>query len=257
MSNQTHKANTFRALHVRGKPLLLLNIWDAGSARAIAAGGAPALATGSWSVAAANGYADGERLPFELAVENLRRIVAAVDSLPVTVDIESGYGSTADAVATSVRRTLEAGAIGCNLEDSFPGSGALRAIDEQAQRIRAARAAADSLDIPYFINARTDVFFQPDVAHDGAAIDVTLARARIYAEAGADGLFAPGLADEKLIARLAAESPLPLNIMASAATPATERLARCGVARISHGPGPYRQAVKMLEDLARATYSPG
>src|SRR5258706_8426889 len=107
-SNQTHKATAFRALHVRGRPLLLLNIWDAGSAKAIAAGGAPAIATGSWSVAAANGYADGERMPFDLAIDNLRRIIAAVDDVPVTIDIESGYGKTADAVAASVHRTIEA-----------------------------------------------------------------------------------------------------------------------------------------------------
>jgi 2-methylisocitrate lyase-like PEP mutase family enzyme len=256
MSNQIEKANQFRALHVRGQPLQLLNVWDAGSAKAIAAGGAAAIATGSWSVAAAYGYADGEKLPFDLAIDNLRRIVAAVD-LPVTIDIESGYGGTADAVAASVRRTIEAGAIGCNLEDSFPENGTLRAIDEQMQRIRAARKVADSLQIPYFINARTDVFFQPGVKHDEAAVDAANARALAYADAGADGLFAPGLADEALIARLAAASPLPLNIMASATTPPPDRLAKCGVARISHGPGPYRQAMKMLEEMARGAYSRG
>ena len=255
MSNQAHKANAFRALHVRGEPLQLLNIWDAGSAQAIAAGGAAAIATGSWSVAAANGYADGEQLPFELAIENLKRIVAAVRELPVTIDIESGYGPTPDAVAASVRRTIEAGAVGCNLEDSFPENGTLRDTDAQVQRLRAARKVADSLGIAYFINARTDVFFQPGVTHDDAAVDAALARAQAYAEAGADGLFAPGLADEKLIARLASASPLPLNIMASAATPPPERLAGCGVARVSHGPGPYRQAMKMLEDLARSAYA--
>jgi 2-methylisocitrate lyase-like PEP mutase family enzyme len=254
MSNQLDKANVFRALHVRGQPLLLLNIWDAGSAKAVAAGGAAAIATGSWSVAVANGYADGEHLPFDLAIDNLRRIVAAVD-LPVTIDIESGYGKTADAVAASVRRTIEAGAVGCNLEDSFPESGALRAIDEQVHRVRAARKAADELKIPYFINARTDVFFQRDIAHDEAAVDAVLIRARAYADAGADGLFAPGLANEGLIARLAGASPLPLNIMATGATPSPEKLAKCAVARISHGPGPYRQAIKMLEDLARNAYS--
>jgi 2-methylisocitrate lyase-like PEP mutase family enzyme len=256
MSNQIQKANTFRALHVRGQPVLLLNIWDAGSAKAIAAGGAAAIATGSWSVAGANGFADGEKMPFDFAIDNLRRIVAAVE-LPVTIDIESGYGKTADAVGASVGRTIEAGAVGCNLEDSFPENGTLRAIDEQVQRIRAARKAADDLKIPYFINARTDVFFQPDVKHNDAAVDTALARAKAYADAGADGLFAPGLADEGLIGRLASASPLPLNIMASANAPSTARLAKCNVARISHGPGPYRLAMKMLEDMARSSYARG
>lgn len=253
-SNQTQKANAFRALHVRGKPVLLLNIWDVGSAKAVAAGGAAAIATGSWSVAAANGFADGENLPFDFAIDNLRRIVAAVD-LPVTIDIESGYGKTPGEVATSVRRTIEAGAVGCNMEDSFPESGLLRAIDEQVLRIRSARKAADDLNIPYFINARTDVFFQPDTKHDDAAFQAVLARAKAYADAGADGLFAPGLADEALIARLATASSLPVNIMASSTTPPPERLAKCGVARISYGPGPYRQAMKMLEDLAHKSYT--
>ena len=254
MSNQLQKANLFRALHVRGKPIVLLNIWDAGGAKAIAAGGAPAIATGSWSVAAANGFSDGEKLSFDFAIDNLRRIVAAVQ-LPVTIDIESGYGKTADAVAESVRRTIEAGAVGCNIEDSFPENGTLRAIDEQVQRIRAARQAADDSKIPYFINARTDVFFQRDVTHDDAAVDHALARAKAYADAGADGLFAPGLSQEGLIARLTAASPLPLNIMASDKTPTTTQLAKIGVARISHGPGPYLLVMKMLEDRARATYA--
>jgi methylisocitrate lyase len=255
MSTQVQKAQAFRALHVRGTPLVLLNVWDAGSAKAIAAGGAAAIATGSWSVAAATGFADGEQLPFDLAIDNLRRIVAAVGDLPVSFDIEGGYGSTPDAVGASVRRTIEAGAVGCNIEDSFVGDGSLRAIDAQVERIRAARKAADDSKIAYFINARTDVFFQPGVTHDDAAVDAALARARAYADAGADGLFAPGLAHENLIKRLAAASPLPLNIMASGVAPSMQRLAQCGVARVSHGPGPYRQAMKMLEDLARGTYS--
>jgi len=253
MSNQTDKANAFHALHVRGRPLVLLNIWDAGSAKAVADGGAPALATGSWSVAAAHGYADGEQLPFALALDNARRIVAAVD-VPVSIDIESGYGDAPDAVAAAVRGTIQAGAVGCNLEDSFPRDGTLRTLDDQVRRIRAARAAADAAKIRYFINARTDVFFQAGVAHDAAALDAALARARAYADAGADGLFAPGLADADLIARLAAAAPLPLNIMASAVTPPAAKLAECGVARVSHGPGPYRQAMKLLGELARAAY---
>lgn len=115
---------------------MLFNIWDAGRARAVAASGAVAIATGSWSVAAANGYADGEHVPLDLLIENLSRIVRATD-LPVTVDIESGYGRTAGVVAETVACTIEAGAIGCNLEDSFPESGTLRDVAEQVERIRA------------------------------------------------------------------------------------------------------------------------
>src|SRR3981081_1506528 len=150
---ETSKAETFRSLHVACRPVVLFNIWDAGTAKAVASAGARALATGSWSVASANGYADGERIPLDLAIDNLARIAQAV-GLRVTVDIESGYGKTAGAVGQTIERTINAGAIGCNLEDSFPENGALREIAEQVERIRHARKAADRSNVSYFINAR-------------------------------------------------------------------------------------------------------
>ena len=139
MSIQVNHAETFRALHVPGRPLVLFNIWDAGSAKAVAASGARAIATGSWSVAAANGFEDGERMPLDLVIANLQRIVGAVD-LPVTIDLESGYGADPTAVGESVAQAILVGAIGCNLEDSLPADGSLRPTPDQAARIRAARA---------------------------------------------------------------------------------------------------------------------
>jgi len=250
MSNSNEKGGRFRALHVPGRPLVLFNIWDPGSASAVAAAGARAIATGSWSVASANGFADGEHVPLDLAIDNLARIVRATD-LPVSVDLESGYGKDPDAVRRTVERTIEAGAIGCNLEDSFPENGKLREIAEQARRIRQARKAADASNIPYFINARTDVFLQKRREHDDVAFAVALQRARAYADAGADGFFAPGVVDEALIARLAEASPLPLNIMIGGSTPSLGKLAEVGVARVSHGPGPYVTMMKMLKGVAR------
>ena len=254
MDDQTRKAEQFRALHIRGTPLVLFNIWDAGSAKAVAGGGAKAIATGSWAVANANGFADGERLPLALAIDNLRRIVDAV-SLPVTIDLESGYGDTADAVGESIRLATDAGAVGCNLEDSFPVNGKLRATVDQSDRIRFVRRTADATGIRFFINARTDVFFQrPPGQHDDAMVIEAIERAHAYATAGADGLFAPGLADITLIARLAESSPLPLNIMVGAATPPLHALAAHGVARVSHGPRPYLVTMKALEQAAHDTY---
>jgi len=236
MSEMRKRAEAFRALHVAGRPLVLFNIWDPGSAKAVTAAGASALATGSWSVAAANGFGDGEHIPLNLAIENLTRIVGAT-ALPVTVDIG---------------RTIEAGAIGCNLEDSFPESGKLRQASEQTQRIRQVRVVADAAGIGYFINARTDVFFQkPPPQHDESMLREAIDRARAYADAGADGIFAPGLIDAALIARLAAASPLPLNILVEENSPSIEVLAQAGVARVSHGPGPYLEVMKMLEQRAR------
>lgn len=256
MTTQQDLAARFHALHRPGTPLVLFNAWDAGSARAVAKAGAAAIATGSWSVAAANGFKDGESLPLDFALDNLRRIVAAVgteDALPVTIDLESGYAEDAAGVGRTIAAAIERGAIGCNLEDSFPADGSLREVTQAAARIAAARQAASAAGVDCFINARTDVFFQkPADAHDTAMVDDALERARAYAKAGASGLFAPGLADETLIARLVEDSPLPVNIMAMPGVPSCARLAELGVARISHGPGPYSGAMAWLTEAAKA-----
>lgn len=254
MTDQRRKAERFRRLHVPGKPLVLFNIWDVGSAKAVARGGGAAIATSSWAVANANGFADGEHAPLGLVIDNLRRIVGATE-IPVTIDLESGYGDTSEAVAETVRLAIDAGAVGCNIEDSFPTSGKLRGPADQCDRIRAARQTADATGIRLFINARTDVFFQrPAEEHDDAVVAEAIARARAYAEAGADGLFAPGLVDITLIADLAKASPLPLNIMVGDVASPVSVLAEHGVARVSHGPGPYLMAMKAMEEAARVAY---
>lgn len=252
MADQKIKAERFRALHIPGKPFVLFNIWDPGSAKAVTAAGAKAIATGSWSVANANGFADGEHIPLGLAIDNLRRIVDAT-CLPVTIDLESGYGDTPQLVGNTIGRAIEAGAIGCNLEDSFPATGKLRETADQCDRIRFARQTADAANFHFFINARTDLFFQasPDL-HDESMTVQAIERAHAYADAGADGLFAPGLVNVDLIALLAKGSPLPLNIMVDDATPPISVLADHGVGRVSHGPRPYVMAMKTLEEAARA-----
>jgi methylisocitrate lyase len=252
MVDLVQRAKDFHALHVRGRPLVLFNIWDPGSAKAVASAGAQAIATGSWSVASASGFRDGEQVPLELVLDNLSRIVRGTN-LPVSVDVESGYGKTAEAVGATIERTLAAGAVGCNLEDSFVENGRLREIADQQERIRQARRIADQSGLQYFINARTDVFFQkPPAEHDSAMVEAAIERARAYADAGANGIFAPGLVDRALIARLASAAPLPLNVMVSDQTPPLAQLADAGVARVSHGPGPFINTMKQLETLARA-----
>jgi methylisocitrate lyase len=243
MSDQARKAEAFRALHISGTPLVLFNIWDAGSAKAVARSGAKAIATSSWSVAAADGFVDGERIPLALALDNLCRIVCATE-LPVTVDLESGYGDVGETIGLAI----EAGAVGCNLEDSFPANGSLREIAEHCRRIRETRQSADAAHVPFFINARTDVFLQPGEARIGEAI----ARSHAYAAAGADGIFAPGLEDIQLISQLVEGSPLPVNIMVGDRTPSLGALAARGVARVSHGPRPYLLAIQALQLAARA-----
>jgi 2-methylisocitrate lyase-like PEP mutase family enzyme len=254
MTTPTEKAQAFRALHVPGSPLVLFNAWDAGSAKTVADAGAQAIATGSWSVAAAHGYADSEALPLDLVLANVARIVRSVD-VPVTLDFERGYGASLDQLSNAIGSAIDAGAIGFNIEDGVPGG--LRDLAEQAERIRAARAAADAKGVPVFINARTDVFLiRPTESHTDQLVEDALARADAYAQAGADGLFVPGLIDEALIASVCARSPLPVNIMMRQGAPSRARLASLGVARISYGPGPYRIAMQALAEAAALAMQP-
>ncbi len=254
MDDRIGKATAFKSFHVKGDPLVLYNIWDAGSARVVADAGAKAIATGSWSVAVANGFRDGEVLPLEMALQNLQRIVNTVD-LPVSIDLESGYGEGPSGVADTVTRVIGLGAVGFNLEDQIMGANALYDAREQSARIEAAREAADVLKVPVFINARTDVFIQ---AGSSAQVDIlmseVLERAKAYHQAGADGFFVPALGDEAAIENLCNVSPLPVNIMMRPNSPSRERLSELGVARISHGPGPYRAVMETLGAAAKSIY---
>ena len=199
LHEQVERADNFRRMHIKGDPLVLFNIWDAGSARIVASAGAKAIATGSWSVAAAQGFRDGQTLPLTVALENLARIVASV-SLPVTIDLEAGYGDAPAVVADTVSRAIAAGAIGFNLEDQVIGADGLYSIKDQSRRIDAARHAANHTGVSAFINARTDLFLKTAAErHDERMVDAALERAKAYADAGASGLFVPGLVDEGLL----------------------------------------------------------
>ncbi|WP_433431827.1 isocitrate lyase/PEP mutase family protein [Nonomuraea sp. CA-141351] len=226
------QAARFRELH-RGAVLVLPNAWDAASAALIQAAGAPAIATTSAGVSWANGAPDAHGLSRQQMVAAVARIVAAV-TVPVTADIEGGYGPGPDDVRATVRAVIEAGAVGVNLEDSPGPAGApLMPAEDQARRIAAARAAADAAGVDLFVNARTDVYLA-GVGEPGDRLADVEARARVYADAGADGLFVPGLLDLDAIARLAG-GPLPLNVMAGPGAPPVGELAAAGVARVSVG----------------------
>ncbi len=238
----------FGALHVPGDPLLLFNAWDAGSAQAVAKAGARAIATGSASVAMANGFGDGEQVPIDFALDNARRIVAAV-KLPVTVDFEGGYSSDPDGVGRNVAMLAQTGAVGCNFEDQVVGGEGLYPIPVQAERIAAARSAVGP---NFFINCRTDLFLKAkQETHDSAMLDEAIERVRAYAESGASGFFVPMLGDLGLLRRLCAESPIPVNFMTYPGHPSNADVATTGVARISHGPFPYMALMGQLETGAR------
>ena len=245
------KAALFASLHVPGDPVILSNAWDAGSAKAVAEAGAKAIATGSASVAAANGYGDGQQVPIQLVLDNAERIVKAVD-LPVTIDFEGGYGVAPEEVMRNASLLASAGAVGCNFEDQVIGGEGLHPTQFQAERIRAMRSATLRY---FFINARTDIFLKAKAdTHDEAMADAAIERARAYAEAGASGFFVPGLVDLKLLARVCAASPIPVNFMAFPGAPSAADVAKAGVARISHGPFPYRLAMRVLKEGAAKAF---
>jgi 2-methylisocitrate lyase-like PEP mutase family enzyme len=255
MITQRERARLLNDLHIKGDPLILFNIWDAGSAKVMQEVGAKVIATGSWSVAAAHGYTDGEKLPFDLVLANLQRIIASVD-LPVTIDLEGGYGQSPVQVQESVTKVIEAGAVGINFEDQIVGEEGLYSIEDQCARIKAARAAAEHASIHVFINARTDVFLKSNPAHhDDNHLEEAIRRASAYAESGASGFFAPGLRNAKHIEKLCELSPIPINIMILPDVPSPKQLASLGVARISYGPGPYRQVMDALKEAGRKTLS--
>ncbi|MDM9647229.1 isocitrate lyase/phosphoenolpyruvate mutase family protein [Rhizobium sp. S163] len=252
--NQAEEAKTFGALHQKGNPVVLYNVWDAGTAKAVTEAGAKALATGSWSVAAAQGYGDGEKIPMEALVATTRQITA-VNDLPLSVDFEGAYSTDPSGAAANVEQLIDAGAIGINFEDQVVGGDGLHPVEKQAARIRAIREMADRRGIAFFINARTDLFLREgDLSKHAGLVEEALERGKAYAAAGADGFFVPWLIDEGLIEKVCAASPLPVNIMMRPGAPDVKVLAKLGVSRVSYGPGPYRMMMEKLKEAATAVY---
>lgn len=229
---QITNAEAFHKLHDRSRLLLLPNAWDAGSAALLARHGFAAIATTSGGMAWSLGYPDGQQAPLAEVLAATARITRVTD-LPVTVDLESGYGETPDAVAAAVRGVIDAGAIGINLEDSLPGHGPLREIDAAAARIHAARNAATDAGVPIMINARVDVWMQPDIADPASGLDEAVRRAQAYLAAGANGIFPIGLLNVDTLAMLVQALDAPINVAATPGGPHLDELARIGVARVS------------------------
>jgi len=244
------KRDAFAALHVPGNPVLLYNIWDVASAKAVAGSGAAAIATGSHAVAEANGFPDGEGMPFNLFLDCARRIAGSVD-LPVTVDFEGGFAVDAMHVADHARYLAETGAVGCNFEDQEIGGPSLHPIAEQARRVAAVAESG------LWVNARTDLFLRRRLAggnsNDRGLLPEALERAHAYAEAGGNSFFVPAVTDLDLIAEICAASPLPVNVFKTDGLDLVA-LAQAGVARVSWGPQPWRWAMERLAKDAEALY---
>jgi 2-methylisocitrate lyase-like PEP mutase family enzyme len=254
--NQTEKAIQFRQLHRRPAPLVLPNVWDVASARIFEEAGFPALATTSAGVAFSLGYPDGERIPPEEMIARIGRIARAI-KVPLSADIESGYGSTPEAAARTTRDLIQAGAIGMNLEDaSGDPARPLINLELAVEKIKAVRHAAMQAGVPIVVNARTDVYLLPDTQPTAGYYEAHR-RLTAYRDGGADCVFAPGLKDAETIGRLVRDLECPVNILAVVGSPSIPELQKLGVARVSLGSGPMRATLTLLRTIADELKSSG
>lgn len=252
MNRETQRdlARTFLEDHrADGGPLVLPNAWDASSAVVFQAAGFDAIGTTSAGIAASLGYPDGEVLSREEMLVAVERIVRSV-RVPVTADVEAGYGETPEAVAETVSRAMDVGAVGVNLEDGTGDPDApLDDVDRHAAKIEAAREVADRSDLPVVVNGRTDVFWA-DVGEEEDRLERAIDRANAYYRAGGDCLFVPGVTDVATVEALAAGIDGPLNVLGGPGAPPIATLAECGVARVSVGSAPMRATLGSLREMS-------
>ena len=249
MLSQKDKAEEFRALHQTARPLVLINAWDVVSARIVEDLGFPAVATTSAGVAWAEGFADGERISRDHMLARVKRIAQAV-RVPLTADLEGGYGNTVRDAEATAQGAIEAGAVGLNFEDAHPEENSLIDDELQAARVAAIREVATKLDVPLVINARTDVYLALVGDTDAWRLQETIRRGNDYLRAGADVVFVPGVTDEPTIKTLVSEIGAPINILAGPSTPSIERLRDLGVARVSIGSGAIGYALARFREVA-------
>lgn len=249
LETQRARAIRFRDLHQGPGILALPNAWDAASARIFEQAGVLAIATTSAGAAASLGFVDGERIPVGLMLEAVARIASAV-ALPVSADMEAGFGNTAEKVVETAKALLRAGGIGMNLEDAA-GDPAL-----QVEKVQAVRHAAEAAGIPLVINARTDVYLR-QLGDPAGRFDEAVRRSNAYRKAGADCLFVPGVRDAATIGRLTAAIAGPVNILAVPGAPPVAELERLGVRRVSVGSGPMRATLALAARIARELLDAG
>ncbi len=243
------KAEKLRALHRGERPLVLVNAWDAGIARVFERAGFPAIATTSAGIAHAEGYPDGERIPRERMLERVARICDRV-SVPVTADMEAGYGDTPESMRAMANGVIDAGAVGLNLEDSGRGpADSLTGLSLQIEKILAVKEAGDARGVPLVINARTDVYLNR-IGAEAGRFEEAVRRGEAYRDAGADCVFVPGVTDPAVISALVRRLECPINVLAVAGSPSIGELSALGVARVSLGSGPMRAAISLMERLA-------
>jgi 2-methylisocitrate lyase-like PEP mutase family enzyme len=250
LENLAEKADELLKLHQGPRILVLPNVWDVASAKLVERAGFPAIATSSAAVANALGYPDGQRISRDEMLAAVGRIAASV-SLPVTADLEAGYGASLEEIARTAEGLLAAGAVGMNFEDSTDDpKNPLVGITEQAARIRALREAGERAGVHIVINARTDVY-PYEIGEPATRFEHAVRRANAYREAGADCLFILGVHDAQTIAKLVRAVNGPINILAEPATPSIPELERLGVRRLSFGSWPMRAAMGFFDRFVK------
>jgi len=247
---QAEKAEQFRKLHHGPRLLFLPNAWDVASARILEECGHPAIATSSAAVAFSLGYPDGQRISRDEMLEMCGRIARAVD-VPVTADLEAGYGTSVKDMVDTVKAAIAAGIVGMNLED-VTGDDESSFVDLplQVEKIRAVRETAKSLGVPFVLNARTDIYLMP-IGPEATRFERTVERLRAYRDAGASCLFAPCLYDRDTIAKLVKAVEAPLNILANPTCPPIAELEIIGVARVSTGSGIMRATLGLVRRIGK------
>ena len=247
---QAQKAEQFRKLHHGPRLLFLPNAWDVVSARILEECGHPAIATSSAAVAFSLGYPDGQRISRGEMLEVAGRIARAVE-IPVTADLEAGYGTTVKDMVETVKAAIAAGVIGMNLED-ITGDDESSFVDLplQVEKIRAICETAKSLGVSFVLNARTDIYLMP-IGPESTRFERTVERLRAYRDAGATCLFAPGLYDRETIAKLVKAVEAPINILANPACPPMAELENIGVARVTAGSGIMRAALGLVRRIGK------
>ena len=253
---QQKKAVAFRAMHTGEAPLLLANVWDVASARIVEYAGLPAIATTSAGIAFSLGYPDGQKISTGEMFGAIRRIAGAVN-VPVTADVEAGYGFRPEDAGQTAANVIEAGAIGMNFEDATGDSShPLTDLPLQTDRIKAIMEAAAKLAVPLVLNARTDVYLL-QIGEPAKRYDEALRRLAAYREAGADCVFVPGVRDAETIKRIVTDLKCPVNVLAVPGSPGVSELVQLGVKRISLGSGPMRAAMGLLRRVAEEVKTSG
>jgi len=253
---QEQKAQTLRDLHLAGPLLILPNVWDPIGARILAHKGYPAVATASAAISASLGFEDGEVIHRDTMIEAVSRISRSID-IPLTADMEKGYGDSLSELAETVVALLDTGAVGVNLEDSVSEGASLRSVDEQCQRIACVREPAATYGVEVVLNARIDSFLSDQFSTTEASVDEAISRARAYRDAGADCVYPIGPGDHETLSALRSGIVGPINALATTSAISLPQMEAIGIGRVSFGPFIFRSCLHKFAGIVDALQNSG